>query len=216
MHPTRAGYDALARAWHDGITDAGPGGAVLVSDGFDRGDGNLGATDSGQVWTASSSWRVAGGRAAAVDGSGELVALVDAGVADGVVSARLTLSPSAATPSLSLRAVGASEQLLVGLTRRSGHDRVSLYKVEAGRYSKLAEVTGLGLVLGQTYGFSVVLDGPSIEVFVDGTSVLSHVLSAGDQSRFGSRTLMGLRTYLAAGTDDGRSRWDDFTVAELP
>jgi hypothetical protein len=146
---------------------------------------------------------------------GEGVALLDVGVVDVSVEARLRLSTGAASPGLSVRAVDASNQLLVGFVRRSGVDRLSLYKIDRGVYQELFSRHGLGLVGGASYVLRVDVVGSIVRVFVNGVVSFEHVLSSADAATFGSRTRAGLRTYRSSTADDGGSRWDDVTIRSL-
>jgi lysophospholipase L1-like esterase len=224
LHLTEAGYAKVAGVWAAALTELPPpppppsSGGVVGLDGFGRADASvLGSAEVGGVWVGSGGARfgVVGGQAAVVSGLGEGVALLDVGVADVSVEARLRLSAGVASPGLSVRAVDASNQLLVGFVRRSGVDRLSLYKVSGGVYQELFSRHGLGLVGGATYVLRVDVVGSAVRVFVNGGLSFEHVLSSADAATFGSRTRAGLRTHRSSTSDDGGSRWDDVTIRSL-
>ncbi len=224
LHLTAAGYAKVANAWYEALTTPTPpppppssGGSVVGLDGFGRADSSvLGAAEVGGSWvTSGARIGVVGGRAGWRSGFGEGVALLDVGVADVSVESRVTLSSVAATPGLSFRAVDSKNQLMVSLVRRGTQDRVSLYRVDAGSYKMLSEVSGFGLVLGGSYVLRVDVVGSLVSVFVDGGLVLEHELVGADAVTFGTRTGVGLRTTRSTGGDDGGSRWDDVRIVDL-
>jgi lysophospholipase L1-like esterase len=228
LHLSAGGFSKLADAWLAGISEVSATPSTTTStstsvpvvpvgvavDGFDRVDSvGLGSADVGGVWQAfGAGFRVVGGSAGAVVGGvGEGVALLDVGV-DVSVESVMTLSSGNASPGLSVRAVDARNQLLVSLVRRSGENRVSLFKVDQGTYQELGRAA-LGLVAGGSYVLRVEAKGSAVRVFVDGVLVLERVLSSADAVTFGARSKAGLRTY--GGAEDGGSRWDNFAVTTL-
>lgn len=209
QHLSRDGYDKLAGVWFDGIAATVEPPQVLVSDDFDRADGPL-----GPPWTShgGGTWGVVGNQAAATNGSGEMVTLLDAGSADVHVSANLTLSSGTSQSSLALRAQDESTQLILALIV-DDRNRIDLTaRTLGGGYANLARIDGAGLVPGQTYDVAVRMERDEIEVFIDGVSRIRHTLSVADQATFGGLTGMGMRTFFGTGAEEGGSRWDDFVV----
>jgi hypothetical protein len=201
-----------------GAATLAPDPSLLGADAFGRANASsLGKADHGGTWSAHNlTFGIRDGKAAVVGGGGEGVALLDAGSANVRITTAMTLSTGNASPGLALRAADQNNQLTVGLTRRTGADRLTLHKIHGGTYTTLAEVSNMGLVAGRTYQVTVEADGPTIRVTIDGTPRLTHTLSAADHNTFNTnRTKHGLRAFASSNSENGGSRWDDFAVHTL-
>jgi hypothetical protein len=89
-----------------------------------------------------------------------------------------------------------------------------------GTISLLASAHDIGLVNGGTYHARVEVDGPMVRFTVSGGTLSSpitigYTLTAAEQIAYMGGTQAGLRIRLVSDEDDGRSRWNDFSVTAL-
>lgn len=176
---------------------------ALVVDSFSRRSANgIGKPEVGTDWT----WYPGAGGGNPSISNGRLLfpanstnaALLSAGAANGRASVELYL-PTAqaglnADAGIAFRATDNANTLFVSIYHAADNsiNRVSIWKRQAGAATKLAEVLSVGLIRGAYYDLAVTFKGDKITAFLDGASVLTHTLSAGDMTTFGSNTKVGL------------------------
>ena len=173
---------------------AGP----LVDDQFE-GSGSLAGRRPDGVAPTGSAWKLLTGNAAVANGvvstNGTLRAVIDAGIADGVVET--TINFITADTGILVRNSDGSNYLRIVLFGNS----LQLKKTEAAATTTLASKSAT-FVLGRTYKMRAVLSGPTITVSIDGTVMATFTTSFNLQA-----TRFGLLT-----SNTGVRQWDRFTV----
>lgn len=145
------------------------GESVVVFDSFTRANSavSLGTADSGQAWSAlSGTWGITSnqGYCAVSGGTNENAAVVESGIANGVV--RVTMATSASS-----RVVFRRTDVDNGFIADIFATSATLYRHEAGSYTELD--TNLALTVNDGDIFEAVLRGPAISILQNGTEVLS-------------------------------------------
>jgi len=199
---------------------------VVARDTCDRPDGPIGTADVGGGWTEiHDSWSVSDhqGRAAKASSSSYGYATLVTGVSDGyVVEADVTLSPTfeRAAPGLLDNYADNENYLFTKVEVTEAHPDGFIAvgdQLEGVVRSTLCQKSHLGLENGGTYHLSLRRSGTDVEGTVeaeDGTQLgaCAITLDAEQLSAYGDATAFGLRVKIVGDEDDGRSRWDDFTV----
>ena len=165
------------------------------SDDFNRADD---ATALGGSWTAlQGTWGIASNTARLVtnDGDGQNVAVVDVGVADGVLAVTVPTVGGSYDIGLVFRVTDVTNYYLAWFRVGSGF---RLYKRVAGALTVLAS-SGNSLSAGDV--LSVEYAGSAIVIEQNGTAAISH-----SDSTYLTPTQVGLRSFA-----DVDTRFDDFT-----
>jgi hypothetical protein len=200
------------------------GAAPAIWDGFDRPDGPIGSTDTGQGWQQTSgTWVVQSNRARVTTTSAYGYATVPVASSSAfTVEVDITLSPT-------FRRANAG---LTVLWRNSSNHIFCKIEVTRGRPTGLMSIgrklnnsvtsllrfrSGTGFVNGQTYHVSCARSNNRITMRVSGGNLptplsIEYALTSADLSAFGTATRAGLRSRFAWDEDDGRSTWDNFSV----
>lgn len=188
---------------------------VLMADAFTSGTdlaARVPQSRGGSTWVqVAGTWSIVTGQLRPpATGSANRLALYNSGVADAAMEATFVRA-SASTLGLVLRDSGATSpasaiRRLQATVTQAGV--ITLAKVEGNSTTTLATTTA---TLGASYRFRVQAVGASIEVRIDGATVLSTTLSAADQTTFGANTWQGV---LASGA--GTERIDDVLVTRWP
>lgn len=136
-------------------------------------------------------------------------AFIDVSQSDEVlVSAYLiqtSRTASGAGSGLALFHDGSADHMYVVYQR--GADQITIGKVVSGVDTQIASVSFLPRT--NTMTLAVDIAQPSLDVLVNGTSVLTHTMTAGELTTFGSNTRFGVESDF-----DRRSRWDWFEVLD--
>ncbi|HEX6330281.1 MAG TPA: hypothetical protein VF129_03200 [Actinomycetota bacterium] len=189
----------------------------MVRDRFERPDGPIGETETGQPWIEmSGTWTLTAGRAVAAPQYEQQVctAVVDAGVPDGRVEVAFTLSPTSrrANARVVLRFVDNDTNLFVKLERTSvnpdGMMAIGKKQDAAVTYFR-SRTRRIRFDNGDAVGLVVDLAGPEVRARASTGEELSHVLDSADFELFGSVTSHGLRINMAPDDDDGGSSFDE-------
>lgn len=196
-----------------------------ITDGFTRANGTangqVGTTETGgKTWAASGDgWWIKDNKVGRIGlGAGEGTLYVNAGAADYEVTADITVSETGG-PGLTVRHTDRFNQLLVGFAYDSTEARYELRLLKragdetSAPYTPLAEVVS-DVTTGAVHELSVVANGTSIMVYVDGELEITHTLAGGDATAFLSQTNVGFRTS-ATGDEFADARWDNFEVTIL-
>ena len=199
---------------------------VVARDTFDRPDGPIGTADVGGGWTEiHDSWSVRDhqARAAKASSSSYGYATLVTGVSDGyLVEADVTLSPTfeRAAPGLLANYADNENYLFTKVEVTEAHPDGFIAvgdQLQGVVRSTLCQKSHLGLKNGGTYHLSLRRAGEDVQGTVetaDGTELgtCAITLDAEQLSAYGEATAFGLRIKIVGDEDDGRSRWDDFTV----
>lgn len=154
-------------------------------------------------------------RAYVESGSDDLVAWIVTDDIDGDLYCNVTgsVTTERVLVGVAFRIVDANNYLAAYILRTSGNNKVLLTKTVAGSETTLETWIPAAYNEGDTWEIHVNLNGNDIEVFVEGTSRLTHTLTGGDITLFGvgsSTAKVGLYIQQGASLDDLKSRWDDF------
>ena len=205
------------------------GNAVAASgvwDSFDRADGSLGTTATGQPWSVlSSTWGVRGGKASVLSTRYRdtlAYAIVNTGIASGSsVSADIRLSPTfqRANGGLTILFANGSNNIFCKIEVTHGNPRglMSIGRILSGRTSSLlASIRNTGFVNGGTYHVSCKRAGDVVTMTVSGGGIgplsVSYALTSADRAAFGWATSAGLRSHVFTDEDDRRTTFDNFAV----
>lgn len=189
-------------------------GAVIFSDSFESVGSIRLSERTNPRWTMFGGVIDAEGGVAKVRSNrGSTVAVADAGTADVTIASSITMSPGRSAPGLAVRTEDRNNTIVVSMVIRNGQTRLSLHAVEWGKYTLLAERTGVDLRPGATHDLRVSAVGATVTVDLDGRRVLSHRLSDARHTRFAEHTDHGLRIMRNSVADDGRSVWNDIVVS---
>lgn len=174
------------------------------SDAFDRDDSpsRLGATDTGQQWTAvAGTWGTEGGRARVAPGAGPAYAVVRGGPAERLTEATLmTVEPGAG---IAFRFRGPDDHFALTVVPTRGV--WELHKIVGGRRSLLAEIPG---PVSDGTTVTVAQRGAELQVLFDGVEA-SRVSDPALRTEASSG--------LVAGADRAdTARWDRFYVGAMP
>lgn len=191
-----------------------------LTDSFNRADSatSLGTADQGGAWIANAgTWGITGNRAyLASDTAGAVATLVSDHLADGYVEADITLSPTTnrAYAGLVFRALDQSNLLLVLLSRTTSYpDNLLLLKNDGGTWTVLANLASAGLAHGTTYRVRAEFYGGQIYVHLNDSLRISHLLLAGEHTKYGAYSSYGLYLGWGSTADDRGSRFDNFRAA---
>ncbi len=144
--------------------------------------------------------------------TGTYAAVVEGEEANGILFGELQLSrtDNRADSGFIFRGIDNSNYLFVRL-RKTGtvaNDAIELCKREGGTVTVLASVTTAGLLEEQIYDLKIeVPSSHQIKVYLDTVLKITHTLSAGDQTTFGTATKVGLWQDRSGTLDDGLSRF---------
>ncbi len=177
-------------------TVTAPGGGVLpITDSYNRVDGAIGSTDTGQVYTLSGTWSVQS-NVAKGPGANRGHAIVDAGTADCTI--QVTFSTFASGMGLIFRRLTGSSYLYAHVITTTG---LQLFKYNSGATQIGASVAHTGAA-GDV--MKVVLSGANIQVYMNGVLQISETDSFNQ-----TVTWHGLYQSSAALSP----RWDNFSIA---
>lgn len=139
-------------------------------------------------------------------------ALIECEDGNGTITARITASPTTdrAKTGLSFRATDVNRYLNVVIESTSLFDGLKIAKQVSGVSTQLAS-SAFTIVPGATYEVKVVMNGNSIQCYVDGSLAISHTLAGSDATDFdSSHTAHGLYSTRTSVADDGKSRVEAF------
>lgn len=177
-------------------------GGVEAFDMFDRADAtSLGTTATGEIWTtltAAGTWQVVDGHAVPA-ATGDSRTVYDSGVADGAVEATVKCGASGSTIGVIFRGIDAANLLWVDINGSA----LRIMRRNAGANSALAS-TGVATAAGQWCKIGVKFDGASVTATLRDLSgallaSVTHTLSAGNMTTYGSATRVGLASYQGSG-----------------
>jgi hypothetical protein len=231
LQTTANGYDTIELQTSDGgltwtgiLVQSVAGSTITYLDTFDRADASsLGTASSGGAWTQNAgSLLIANGRATTPTSGGECIATIQSGITSGShrVTATVYVNETAARHDFGIvvRAVSGSTFLLAQVAGAGGGKNINtnLWKRVNGSYTNIATSgTALEWLPGGIYRVSVDVTPTSILLSHEGTTLLTHNLSAGDQSTFGSAFSVGLRANVASAGDIGGSQIDNLLVQQI-
>jgi hypothetical protein len=151
---------------------------------YDRGDlaegsgSAISTTTSGHVWTiVSGTWQSNGTRIFSSVGANSL-AYLDLDTVNIDISAGIRLKSAEA---LTIRAT--DKDNLIGARVNQTNNKIELTKRAGGTTSVLADAA-ITAQIGRRYHLRIVAFGDQIDVYLDGTKVISHVLSAADLAAY--------------------------------
>lgn len=185
--------------------------AVTVTDTFTRSNSStsLGNADTGEAWSAlSGTWGIASNKGYLASATGQAVAVLDTGEADGTLTVDVTTSSTAdrTDDGIVFRAADDNNYMLVTIVKHpAGENSLNLWKKVAGSYTLLATAMSGAFADGTTYTVEAIYVGTSIEIKVNGTSEITYGTSTGLEAN----TKVGIRVNEGAGVDDGGSRFDN-------
>jgi lysophospholipase L1-like esterase len=174
-----------------------------VYDYFNRpAGGTLGMASNGQLWTpqGAATATIQAGKAKLTAGG---TVLVESGLFDLEYSANIVPAANAQS-GIVFRAVDDANRL--GLFANTTSNAVELFITKAGTTTSLT-ANGFTFAAGREHELRVKLKGNLVTGFVNGTQVITHTLSAGNE---GTGTKIGFRS--GAGLD---ALWDDIAVKPL-
>jgi|GEM_PF-4833173 hypothetical protein len=166
--------------------------------------------DVGGTWTVGGgTWTRLSGAADLVSGTGRSHLWVDSGRADHEV--RVTVVPQNSASSrrggVVLRGSATTTYLQVLYRHTSPAGRVELQKVAPTGVTTLAAVSLPGTSRPSSIRLAARATGPSVQVRIAGTLVLTHTLTGGDAGTYGSGSRTGITT-----DGDGRTSLDELEV----
>jgi hypothetical protein len=173
------------------------GDGIIVYDSFDRSNSTttMGDADTGQTWVPNNgTWGIVSNLAYEVSGTAQATTVVDSGASNCEIEVVLTTI-----------GIGSEANLCFRSTDNNNHfvgNSTTLFRKQSGSFTSLGTFS---TAFGNGNVMKVVLNGTSIEVFRNGSSVLS-VTSSFNQTA----TKHGLRT-----NGSNSARWNDFYVREL-
>lgn len=231
LQTTANGYDVIELRTTDGglswtglVIQSVAGTAVNYLDTFDRANAtSLGTSSSGAAWTQrSGTLNITNNRATTPTTGGECIATIPSGITSG--SHRLTATVYVNETvlrhdfGLVVRAVSGSTFILAQVAGAATSKNLNtiFWKRVSNNYTQLASTnTALEWLPGGIYRVSVDVTTTSITISHEGTTLLSHTLSAGDQTTFNSAFDVGLRANVGATADIGGSQIDNLLVQQL-
>lgn len=182
---------------------------TIITDSFNRSNGNLGNADTGQAWltggAATTKWVVSSNvakRASATTSVND-VAYIDCGKSDVIVSADITLTTSSSGSRLVARMSGTSVDNSMSMYLHPG-GTVSIFRTISGSNSSIASAP-FAFVGGSTYSCVFMCRGNVFSVYING--VLK--VSAEDDNALKTNTRVGM--FLPC-SDTGTDWFDNFTV----
>lgn len=177
-------------------TTAGYPTDVALADTFQRADNTvLGTAETGQIWSVvSGGIGIASNVAQINTGAGTSISVADAGIADGSIECAWRYAGAASGNGLAFRWIDSSNYLFTAIESSGG--TLKLYKYDAGVLTALATVTGVGLTGDTWHQVKVTMRGAVINVSINGSLKINHILSAANQGKYLSGTVIGLRATL--------------------
>lgn len=178
------------------------------------------------AWAAVvGTWGIQTGRAYLVSSTAKAMAMLATQVlADGVISVDLTTSPTTGRTyaGLVFRATDQNNCLYVDISKTSGQNVIELWKIVGGTANLLSSAAA-NLADGTTYGLKVEFFGGRIQAYIDRKDGLGYIklidftLVAADIASLGTaaNTRVGLHVDLVGGSDDGGSRFDNFSATNI-
>lgn len=223
-----AGADSLTAAITDvnntTINNVSPTGTVVVTDNFQKANGNLGGT---AVVTGPGPWvYVAGGsdntivsnvvKAPYVSGASH-ADYVPTGITNMVVKANYNISTTSNTNSnvsILARMIDINNNVMVAAYYNGTSWGIGIFTKVAGTETLRQFTPVTGPTAGSSHALSVKVFGNVVTAMWDGVAVGStYTLSAGEQTAFGAGTNAGIRIYTGpSGGDDGNSAITSFNV----
>jgi hypothetical protein len=92
----------------------------------------------------------------------------------------------------------------------------NFWKKSSGSYTKIASTeTAINWLPGGIYRVALDVTSTSMTLSHEGATILSHTLSAGDQTTFNSYFDVGLRANVGTTADVGGSQIDNMLVTQL-
>lgn len=185
-----------------------------ASDTFDRVDSaiTLGTSSGGLVWTAQrGTWGISTNKGYLVTTTDDACAVLDPGVADGVLTCDVTLDPVQAFPGICFRNTDVNNSLYVRL-KGTTNELIFAYML-AGVQTTIHSY-GYTWILGATYSFKIVLAGTSVSFYINGTLLGTDVLAGAAAANFTTPTKIGFRqngNISNPAYDHGASRYNNLS-----
>lgn len=176
-----------------------------VLDSFNRANGALGTSDSGQNWSVLTGTSVISGNAAVVTaGAPSATAALPFGDhTTGDFSLKVSVSSGAANPAgLLVRVLDNNNR--VGCFLGISNQRASIFKTDGGTTTELA-FAAFTIAASTVYTVRAVLTGALIDMYVNGVLVVSFTLTGGDETQYTAAngyTKVGFRGDTTATFDD--------------
>lgn len=185
--------------------------ALLVSDSFDRSSGPIGSTDGGVLgprsWISADSWVTNGTQGRNSDNRSQTTIVVDALTPDVDIEVDIATRSPYYEPGIAFRWHDSDNYLLATLAESATNNDCALWKCSGGAFTLLATLNPAGNLPSTLYAFRVEAHGPQVEILRNGSTVVSHTLSTGDQTLYGSNTRHGIRSH-----EDTGSTFDNFKI----
>lgn len=184
---------------------------LRVSDTFPRADSavSLGSAETGQIYqVVSGTWGISANKAYTVTDTHNDRVIIETGLKNAVLESVVHgqyMLPDQRIPILMFRYYDVNNRLQIGLDNGS----IVLYKMDGGAFTSLASVA-------QTttddfdYTLKIAYTENNIEIFVNGTSKITYVLSGGD-TKYAQYTKIGMRL-VKNGAPTFNCRWDNLKV----
>lgn len=180
-------------------------GAVIFNDEFTRADMvGLTTAPTGQTWVGSETgYRILNNTAQVLGSAGpSRIAFVPSSAAGnrGAISGRLRVGPEGAGIGLLFRAASVQTWLVFRVDLAS--DTAAFIKSDVNVVTVLA-TTPFDVVAASTYDFLVTHTATTLTGYINGVAVLTHTLSAEDQTRYDTLSGVGLRGSLTVNNGAG-------------
>jgi hypothetical protein len=165
-------------------------------DSFNRANGSLGTSDSGQTWTVpSGTYAISSNTATPTAGSPSATALLPYGDQDVCdLSLSITITDTGANPAgLVFRALNNDNRLGCFLAITTQQSQI--YKSDGGVITLLAQASTT-IAANTPYAVRAVANGANIDMYVDGVLEVSYTLTGGDETQYtaaNSYTQVGMR-----------------------
>lgn len=177
---------------------------ATVLDSFNRGNGALGTSDSGQTWSVlTGTAAISSNTAVPTGGSPSATAALPFGDhTNGDFSLKIKVTTGANPAGLLVRVLDNNNR--VGCFIGIATNTVSIFKTDGGTTTELVN-TAMTIVSGTTYTVRAVLTGAVIDMYVDGVFKITWTLTGGDETQYTAAngyTLIGFRGDTAAVFDD--------------
>lgn len=178
---------------------------ATVLDSFNRANGSLGTSDSGQTWSVlTGTVAITSNQATPTSGSPSATAALPYGDHNnGDFSLKIKVTSGSANPAgLLFRVLDNSNRLgcFLGISTSTA----SIFKTDGGTTTELAN-TSFTVVNGTTYTVRAILTGPVIDMYVDGVFKVTFTLTGGDETQYTTAngyTNVGFRGDTASVFDD--------------
>lgn len=190
---------------------------TLAQDSFDRSDSSttLGTSTSGHTWTAvTGTWGISSNEAYSVsDTDGDMAVLPALSVNDYIVSCSMKGDPWGVNyrkAYIVFKYIDATNFWVASTTDNA----LQLDKVDAGTKTTVG-LYGFGANVPDDTYFSVkaACVGNQINVYVDGTLRITYTMTTGENTKYGTAKIVGIRM-LKAASPTFNARWNDFLVED--